>query len=277
MEQAQEPRRGFAINEIPTPELPGAIPLGGVDELNREPEQWMAMGRDRGVRNVVSAALIPVLPDPAKAASTAVIVAPGGGFRMLAIDNEGFKAAQWLAERGIAAFVLKYRLHETPRDTNAFMAQMMADPPAIPPAAVEDARAALRLVRSQTADWKIDKVGLLGFSAGAMLGLELSLGEDNTARPDFFASIYGPLGGPLGARPVPADAPPMFAVLAADDPFFAASGFDLIARYCEAGLPAEFHLYDQGGHAFGMRKQGSTSDMWIDEFHAWMKSRGLLD
>jgi len=274
MEQAQEPRRGFAIKEIPTPELPSAIPLGGADT---EPEQWIAMGRDRGVRNVVRAALIPVLPDAAKdtakAARAAVIVAPGGGFRMLAIDNEGFKAAQWLAERGIAAFVLKYRLHETPRDTNAFMAEMMADPPGIPPAAGEDARAALQLARSRAADWKIDKVGLLGFSAGAMLGLELSLGDDNTARPDFFASIYGP----LSARHVPADAPPIFAILAADDPFFAAGGFGLIARYREADRPVEFHFYEQGGHAFGMRKQGSTSDLWIDQFYAWMKGRGLLD
>ena len=198
MQQAQEPRRAIAIKEIPAPEFAGAIPLGGA---NLEPEQWMKMGRDRGVRNVVSAALIPVLPEPAKAASAAVIVAPGGGFRMLAIDNEGFKAAEWLAERGIAAFVLKYRLHETPRDTEAFQAAMMAAPPGIPRAAVEDARAALRLVRSRVADWKIDpaRVGLMGFSAGAMLGLELALGEDNSSRPDFMASIYGP----LNARPVP--------------------------------------------------------------------------
>jgi acetyl esterase/lipase len=275
MQQAQEPRRGIAIKEIPAPDLPGAIPLDGAGEPNGEPEQWMTMGRDRGVRNVVSAALIPVLPDPAKAAPTAVIVAPGGGFRMLAIDNEGFKAAEWLAERGISAFVLKYRLHETPRDTDAFMAMMMATPPGIPPAAVEDARTALGLVRSRAADWKVDpaRVGLMGFSAGAMLGLELALGEDNSARPDFFGLIYGP----LSARPVPADAPPAFAILAADDPFFASAGFDLITRYREAGRPVEFHLYEQGGHAFGMRKQGSTSDLWIDQFYAWVKSRGLLD
>ena len=272
MQQAQEPRPALTIKEIPAPDFPGAIPLDSVDP---EPEQWMAMGRDRGVRNVVSAALIPFLPDPAKAASTAVIVAPGGGFRMLAIDNEGFKAAQWLADRGIAAFVLKYRLHSVPRDTDAFMAAMMSTPPGIPATALQDARAALRLVRSRAADWKIDpaKVGLLGFSAGAMVALELALGEDNSARPDFMASIYGP----LSARPVPADAPPTFAVLAADDPFFAAGGFDLIARYREASRPVEFHFYEQGGHAFGMRKQGSTSDLWIDQFHAWVKSRGLLD
>jgi len=275
MQQAQEPRRGIAIKEISTPELAGAIPLGGAEEANREPEQWMAMGRDRGVRNVVSATLITVLPDAAKGARAAVIVAPGGGFRMLAIDNEGFKAAEWLAERGIAAFVLKYRLHETPRDTEAFMAAMMATPPGIPAASVEDARAALHLVRNRAADWKIDpaRVGLMGFSAGAMAGLELALGEDNTARPDFMGCIYGP----LAPRPVPADAPPMFAILAADDPFFAAGGFGLIDRYRDAGRPVEFHLYEQGGHAFGMRKQGSTSDLWIDQFHAWMKGRGLLD
>jgi len=270
MQKAQSSRPGFAIKEIPTPELANAIPLDGAGELNPEPEQWMAMGRDRGVRNVANAALIPVRPDPANATPTAVIVAPGGGFRMLAIENEGFKAAEWLAERGIAAFVLKYR-----RDTDAFMSAMMAAPPGIPPAALQDARAALHLVRSRAAEWNFDpaRVGLMGFSAGAMVGLELALGEDNTARPDFFASIYGP----LAPRPVPRDASPMFAILAADDPFFASGGFDLIGRYREAGLPVEFHLYEQGGHAFGMRKQGSTSDLWIDQFYAWMKCRGLLD
>ena len=150
---------------------------------------------------------------------------------------------------------------------------MMSTPPGIPAASVEDARAALRLIRSRAADWKIDKVGLLGFSAGAMVALELALGDDNRARPDFMASIYGP----LSARPVPADAPPTFAVLAADDPFFSSGGFDLIVRYREAGRPVEFHFYEQGGHAFGMRKQGSTSDLWIDQFYAWIKGRGLAD
>ena len=107
---------------------------------------------------------------------------------------------------------------------SAFMAAIMDSPPAIPSASLEDARAALRLVRSRVADWKIDpaRVGLLGFSGPAPCsGLDLALGEDNTARPDFFASIYGP----LGARPVPADESPIFAVLAADDPFFASAGF----------------------------------------------------
>ena len=93
MEQAQEARRVPTVKDIATPELPGAIALEGA-ENKAEPEQWMALGRDRGVRNVAGAALTPVLPDPAKAAGTAVIVAPGGGFRMLAIDNEGFKAAE---------------------------------------------------------------------------------------------------------------------------------------------------------------------------------------
>lgn len=274
--QAQGPLPTQPAKEIPAPAQTNAIPLYGVDQPSGLPEQWEMRNGTRIVRNVVSPTITPVMPDPAQATGAAVIVAPGGGFRLLAIDNEGYNAARWLAGHGIAAFVLKYRTNPTPREQSqgtaagtgsAGVSYDITD-------AVKDARAAVQLVCSRAAEWKLDpsRVGLLGFSAGAITTLEVALGADKAGRPAFIGVIYGP----LGARDVPADAPPMFAVLASDDSIMMPRGLDLISRYREAKKPVEFHLYEKGGHAFGMRKQGTTSDLWIDQFYAWMQDRGLL-
>ena len=283
--------------EIAIPAHTDAIPLYGAAQPTGQPEQWESMAGGRIVRNVVSPTLTPVLPDPAKATGLAAIVAPGGAFRLLAIDIEGYEPARWLADHGVAAFVLKYRVLATPRVPGAGGGMMPGGPGGPPPElpvgiprpggdrngpaglgapadAVTDARTAVRLVRSRAAEWKIDpaRVGLLGFSAGAVATLEIGLGTDKNGRPDFIASIYGP----LASRTVPGDAPPMFAVLASDDPIMGSRGFDLVSRYCEAKRPVEFHLYEEGGHAFGIKQQGTTSDLWIGEFYEWLKDRGLL-
>jgi acetyl esterase/lipase len=121
---------------------------------------------------------------------------------------------------------------------------------------LEDARAAFTLIRRRAAEWKIDpaRIGMVGFSAGAMLTLLTELaGQD--AKPAFIGIIYGP----LAAVTVPADAPPLFVALAADDPFFANGGFGLIESWRAAKKPAEFHLYEQGGHGFGMYPKGWPS------------------
>ncbi len=162
---------------IPANDVPGAIPLR--PPLRKSaPEQWEQMtfggSSNRSIRNVVNPTLTPVLPDPAKATGVAVIVAPGGGFRGLAIDHEGFQVARWLADRGIAAFVLKYRLVPTPRDATTYMQSVMAEIGKRPPEevfrdptpeALEDAQAAIRLVRQRSAEWNIapGKLGFVGF------------------------------------------------------------------------------------------------------------------
>ena len=292
------------MKPIPAPSFPEAIPLYGAAQPAGEPEQWMSGGDDRLVRNVVSPALIPVLPAAGKATGAGVIVLPGGGFRLLAIDNEGLDAAHWLAERGIAAFVVKYRLLPTPREMGGDPFGGAGGPraageqggrqggqggaaktegpgdakPQLTPGTMqcyEDAKAALELVRGRAAEWKVDpaRLGALGFSAGAIIALELALGEEKIERPAFVGVIYGP----LGARKVPDDAPPMFAVLAADDFIMSGLGFELVKKYREAERPIEFHLYEMGGHAFGMRQRGTTSDLWAEQFYAWLKERGELE
>jgi acetyl esterase/lipase len=289
--------------EVPIPDQSSAIPLLKANPAAQS-EQWERLegdtqrvqGNDRRIRNVTAPTLMPFLPAPAKATGAAVIVAPGGGFIGLAIDHEGYKVARWLADHGIAAFVLKYRLRETPRDYAAFGAwaskemKPLLTPPAgsvgaiakepqvtIPPEAVEDAKAAVRLVRARANDWQIDptRIGFLGFSAGAYLALNVALDEDKSVRPDFIAPIYGP----LTARAVSSDAPPMFVAMALDDPLMLRAGtrsLDLIESWRAAGRPVEAHLYGAGGHGFGMSSRKQAAAMWIDEFAAWMADRGLL-
>jgi acetyl esterase/lipase len=202
---------------------------------------------------------------------------------MLSMDNEGWPVARWLADHGIAAFVLKYRLNDTPAEESAFLEKMgaaMAEamkegghPPDLKePRATEDALTALRLVRTQASKWRIDpaRVGMIGFSAGAMTTLNAALAPAD--RPAFIGYIYGP----MAAIDVPAAAPPMFAALAIDDGLFGRQGFGIVESWRKAGLPVELHAYEKGDHGFGMGKPGTTTTLMLDEFYAWVKDRGLL-
>jgi acetyl esterase/lipase len=276
------------MTPIANPAQPGAIVLGtGPLPGAKAAESWHSQYGSVFARNVTIATLTPFLPDPAKATGSAVIVAPGGGFRTLSMQNEGWDVAKALAQRGVAAFVLKYRLNQTPAEMPAFeesMRQMFsgpARPPRLAPAEqiaglspqIADARAAFALVRSQAAKWHVDpdRIGMVGFSAGAMLTMAMTIaGED--AKPAFIGNIYGP----LAAMPAPADAPPMFVALAADDPLFGNTGFGLIESWRAAKRPVEFHLYEQGGHGFGMYQKETTSTGWFDAFVRWMGMHGLL-
>lgn len=268
--------------DIGTGPLPGA----------QTQETWHAQYGSRFVRNVTIATLTPFLPDPKKASGAAVIVVPGGGFRTLSMDNEGWEVAQALANQGIAAFVLKYRLNQTPADMAEFkraMDEMFSAtgrrPPRPDPAQMklslapqlEDSRAAFALIRSRAVEWNIDpdRIGMVGFSAGAMLTLATTLVDkdiDKEARPAFIGNIYGP----LDAVEVPADAPPLFVALAADDPFFANGEFGLIKSWHAAKKPVEFHFYEQGGHGFGMYPKETTSTGWFNAFTGWLKMHGMF-
>jgi acetyl esterase/lipase len=137
---------------------------------------------------------------------------------------------------------------------------------------IADARAAFTLVRARADEWKIDRkrVGMVGFSAGAMLTMATTLGGGD-AKPAFIGDIYGP----LETVTVPADAPPLFAALAADDPLFAGRGMGLIDAWAAAKKPVEFHLYGQGGHGFGMYPKETTSTGWFDAFYKWIVMNGF--
>jgi len=266
----------------------GEIPLyAGVapgSEDAKQVEGRQTLGSQSVVVNVVRPTLTPVLPDKAKATGAAVVIAPGGAFKMLSIDSEGFNVARWLSDRGVAAFVLKYRLDPMPADPDAFKKDLAAvfaraagAGGTVPsyPLPVADAKAAIRLVRQRAREWGVDpaRVGLVGFSAGAITALQVALEDDAPSRPDFVASIYGP----LNEVSPPADAPPLFVAFAADDPIFGHRGFGLVESWIKAHRAVELHMYEKGGHGFGMNQRGTSSDQWIDEFFWWMKSRRLLE
>lgn len=243
------------------------------------------------VRNVTTPTLTAYLPDPVNATGSAVIVAPGGAWMMLSINSEGHDAAKWLAERGVAAFVLKYRLIETPASDGEFFKQITAEmtragtgDPAVAlkalmdraPFSAEDGVQALKVVRSRAVEWGFapDRVGMLGFSAGGFVTMIAASQTDASLRPDFAAPIYG---GDLDATvDVPKVLPPLFLAVANDDTLLAKSTLNLVSRLRSAGHMPAFHLYASGGHGFGMNKQGKASDHWIEEFYWWMGEQGFL-
>jgi acetyl esterase/lipase len=268
------------MTPIAIPAQPSAIPLktGPLPGATVK-ESWHSQYGSSFARNVTDATLTPFLPDPAKATGAAVIVAPGGGFRTLSMQNEGWDVARALAERGIAAFVLKYRLNQTPASLEEFARPAPARPRpsfsermATLGPQIADARAAFTLVRARSGEWKVDpkRIGMVGFSAGAMLTMATTLGGGD-AKPAFIGDIYGP----LEAVTVPAEAPPLFVALAADDPLFAGRGMGLIDSWMAAKKPVEFHLYGQGGHGFGMYPKETTSTGWFDAFYTWIVMNGF--
>lgn len=275
------------MTPIAIPAQPDAITLdtGPLPGATAQ-ESWHSQYGSVFARNVTVATLTPFLPDPAKASGAAVIVAPGGGFRTLSMENEGWDVARALADKGVAAFVLKYRLVQTPPDMAGFEQSMKAmfagagrppapqqDPAVQYAPQIADARAAFALVRSRAKTWHVDpdRIGMVGFSAGAMLTLSTELyGQD--AKPAFLGEIYGS----MAPVTVPVDAPPLFVALAADDPLFGNSGFGLVESWRAAKRPVEFHLYEQGGHGFGMYKKPTTSTGWIDAFTRWLDMHGYL-
>ncbi len=279
-----------AAQDVPRTLLPfvadatvDAIPLR--DGGDPATEQWFGdSALDLLVRNVTQPTLRAVLPDPSIATGAAVIVVPGGGFVAIDMGKEGMEAARALAAEGIAAFVVKYRTEETPRNAVGFGAHVVAGgaaflvqgpESAIPgeAAALEDARAALSLVHERAEDWGIDRdrIGMLGFSAGAITVLNLVL-DGETPTPAVAGLIYGrtPAADP------PAGAPPLFVAVAADDPLFGAGSWGLMESWRAAGLPVEFHFYDSGGHAFGMASRGTPSDLWFASFLLWLEAQGML-
>lgn len=278
------------MTPVAAPPQPAALvlPTGALSDAPVA-ESWHRQYGSTFARNVTVATLTPFLPPPAKATGAAVIVAPGGGFLTLSMSNEGWDVAKALAERGVAAFVLKYRLRQTPREMDAFaqsMARMFAGAARPPPGEnagksaaadlapqIADARAAFALVRARAGEWRVDpdRIGMLGFSAGAMLTLSTAL-HGGDAKPAFIGDIYGP----LTPVTVPADAPPLFVALAADDPFFANAGYGLVDSWRAARRPVEFHLYEQGGHGFGMYPKTTSSTGWFDAFVRWLGMHGYL-
>ena len=280
------------IYPLKAPAEPNAILLGtgGVDNQPAS-ETWFRQWGDPMARNITKATLTPFLPKPGTANGAAVIVAPGGGFRWLSMGNEGWEVAQALADKGIAAFVLKYRLHPTAESLDSFSAWMnrprttpsansdtskTAAPPRPPQIDLSnqlaDAEAAYAMILNRAKEWGVDtnRIGMIGFSAGAGLTMHSTL-HSKTMKLAFIGPIYGG----MGPVEVPKNAPPMFNVIASDD-FLFRGEFGVIDSWYKAGIPVEFHLYQNGGHGFGLGNPNRTSNRWFDAFMHWLEVNRFL-
>lgn len=258
---------------------PGSAPESNPEKDYLFTEPWP----HRITRNVANPTLTVYLPAPAVATGASMIICPGGAHHFLAVDHEGQAVAQWLTERGVAAFVLKYRVIQTPDDDAAFLAaradiaQRLRDLlPAHWPLALADGQQAVRMVRQRAAAWGLrpDRIGMMGFSAGGHLTAGVALANEPSSRPDVIAPIYGALWDPII---VPEDAPPLFTALASNDPIAVKPCLALYTAWQAAGRSAEIHCYAQGGHGFGMVRQGLPSDGWIDRLGEWLATQGMLD
>ncbi|MGN6178189.1 MAG: GDSL-type esterase/lipase family protein [Mucilaginibacter sp.] len=216
---------------------------------------------------------------------TAIIVCPGGGFQSLSIMQEGYAVVKWLQQKGITAFLLKYRLNHTighdpykqeneERGTNVNGLEKEK----VVAMAIADARQALTYVRQHSAEYGVlpDRIGILGFSAGGTIAASCAYNYTPENRPDFVAPIYAYFPKPMQKTP-PADAPPMFIAAATDDAFgLETHSSSLYETWVNAKHSAELHIYAKGGHGFGMNGQGLPSDTWKDRFADWLKLEGYL-
>lgn len=266
----------FAAEPKVIPLYPGAAP--GSESWNYEETETIGpQDSMRRIGNVTRPVLLAFLPEAASANGTAIVVCPGGGFRILAIDHEGLEVARWLNSLGVAAFVLKYRVGRTGDDGAKDPATMAERRKTVTPLAVADGQQAIRLVRSRASGWGIakDRIGIMGFSAGGYVTATVALQHDADSRPNFAAPIYPAVPEEVT---VPADAPPLFLALADDDKTLAPVNHSvrLYIAWKKAQIPAELHVYSCGGHGFGMHKTGLPSETWTDRLRDWLAVQGLL-
>jgi len=236
----------------------------------------------RLVYNVSHPTLTVFLPDPSMATGTAVIICPGGAFRTLFIDVQGFDIARELNKKGITAFVLKYRLVHCLTD-NPWQEMVDkvedtklsgANAPIIK-MAIEDAKASMIYIRQHAAEFRIDtnRIGLMGFSAGGTLTASVAYNFSVESKPDFVALMYAPIVNYVEKKSVPQDAPPMFIAAATDDHIVPVSNsVNLYNDWIDSKHSAELHLYSKSDHGLA----DFPANRWIDRFEEWLDVLGLL-
>ncbi len=282
-----------------TPLWEGVAPgSGGFEEAEKVVVRGSGAGSNRWVNTVSRPTLTVYHPAAEHSARSAVVICPGGGYSGLSFDFEGCLVAQWLAENGVTAAVLKYR-HAPFRD----------------PVPLSDAQRALRTVRAHAEDWGVepDRIGVMGFSAGGHLAASASTRFDSgdptnkdptdgeSCRPDFSILIYpvismeagmthgGSRANLIGAdadaertaatscdQLVTADTPPAILIHATDDGAVkVANALSYYRALVDHNVAAELHVFESGGHGFSMRPQSKPVDEWLDLVHAWLVQRQL--
>ena len=272
---------------------PDPSPMTGPETVQTTGSNDSVAGRSWLSIEHVSQPTMTVYSPKVKDTGTAVIVFPGGGYEILAIDLEGTEACDWLVSRGITCVLLKYRV-PAPKSIpywGQYRQSLIA---------LEDAQRTIGLVRLHAAEWHIDphKIGVLGFSAGGHLVAATSVhfgkrlyppvdvADALSCRPDFAVALYpGHLSGKEGtltlnpdiARNISAQTPPTFLLQNEDD--HVDSVWDSLAYYAglqQAGVPVEFHTYATGGHAFGLRRTTFQATAWPELVEAWLRTIGMI-
>jgi len=272
---------------MPGPEFSGVVNTKGVPKT--------IAGKPYGYVINVSDPTMTVYAPTGTNTGAAVVVFPGGGFSVLAIDLEGTEVCDWLTAKGVTCILLKYRVPSEPYDPKC---SCNPDNLATSTRSLQDAQRTLGLVRLHAKEWHIDphKVGVLGFSAGGFLAAEaatryktrlyaaLDDADKESARPDFSVLVYpGHLvadktsGIELNPNvPVTSETPPTFLVQAQNDTMDGVH--QVLAYYIAAtkvGAPTEMHLYAQGGHAFGLRHTEKSITDWPRLVETWLHSIGM--
>jgi acetyl esterase/lipase len=222
---------------------------------------------DGNIIDIYQPDLTVFLPSQPKENIPAVIIMPGGGYKQIVIDKEGYSIAKWLNENGVAAFVLKYRLDGSE--------------------ALQDAQRALSFVRNNYKEYGIDpgKIGVIGFSAGGHLAANLSTHcekdfyrdniDSTSCKPDFMISVYGYLNPFL--KDIDSSTPPAFLAHAGDDARVPVSeSIDFYTALKKNNVPAELHVYEKGGHGFALREVDKPVNNWAKSCIDWLTSRKIV-
>jgi len=277
-----------ASSRLTLPLWPGVAPGASANPPDKQDtttaNEILVAGRPVVLLNNVYSPALALYPAKGHNTGAAVVVFPGGAYQVLAIDLEGTEACDWLSSIGITCLLLKYRVPGSgPYPKSA--------------AALEDAQRALGLVRQHAAEWKIDpnRIGVLGFSAGAHLAAALSTNFDQrlyppvdaadqmSCRPDFAVIVYpgylsleeenflpNPEIRPTGTTP------PQFIVQTEDDPVHVENAIVYFTALKNAKVPAELHVYAEGGHAYGMRPTALPISTWPQAVETWLHTIGIL-
>ncbi len=292
-QSAWKPSPGHAQVPIWPGAIPDARPVTGRETVKVTGRKSLVAGKPWTYINNVSKPTMTVYSPTGKNTGAAVVVFPGGGYQILAIDLEGTEACDWLTSKGVTCVLLKYRVpgeRKLPK-SGAYPAS---------PEALEDAQRTLGLVRFHAAEWHIDphKIGVLGFSAGGHMAAAMSVHFDKrlypavdaadkeSCRPDFAVAIYpGHLSlaensfelNPDIRSHITPQTPPTFLLQNEDD------GIDRVedslsyyAALKKAGVPVEMHLYAQGGHAFGLRRTKFPVTAWPQLVEMWLGTIGII-
>ncbi len=258
--------------------------IGAERDMTKPDDGLVAGKRVIRIGNVSAPTLTLYRPPPDKDTGAAVVVCPGGGYTILAMDLEGTEVCQWLNSAGVAAVLLKYRVPAR-KGLERYAAPL------------QDAQRALGLVRYHAAEWHIDprRIGIMGFSAGGHLSAAASTrfekrsyepvdeADQARCRPDFAMLIYpaylvrkqGPEVAP--ELTVTSNTPPTFIVQAEDDPVHVENSLFYYLALKNAKVPAEMHLFASGGHGYGLRESDKAVISWPKRAEEWMRGLGVLE